>query len=60
MGIMNNIFYEQQHRYWLEDHERVMREIELSLWQEYQSGCYRRLVYDVWQYGTIFDVLRDA
>ena len=55
---MNIICYEQQHRLWLEDHVRVMKEIELSLWQEYQSGCYRRLKYGKWQYGTIFDVLR--
>ena len=49
-----------QYEYWLEDHERIMREIELSHWQENQTGKYRRLVYGIWQSGTIFDVLRDA
>jgi hypothetical protein len=57
---MNKSCYDEQHRYWLEDHRRVMLEIELSKWQEYLPGQYKRLVYGKWQYGSIFDVLRDA
>jgi hypothetical protein len=57
---MNKSCYAEQHRYWLEDHQRVMLEIELSKWQEYLPGQYKRLVYGKWQYGSIFDVLRDA